>query len=116
MALPRMVNDKKLKNIQWHLQEQRQRLHENVLLRKSMLEANYAREVQVEKDEKRKEETNGGGRETRGASGGGASGVCRRTCGAYSRCACGASNAQTQNRTDQKAPQGRRRHSFHRRS
>ena len=50
MALPRMVNDKKLKNIQWHLQEQRQRLHENVLLRKSMLEANYARQVQVEKD------------------------------------------------------------------
>ena len=50
MALPRMVNDKKLKHIQWHLQEQRQRLHENVLLRKSMLEANYARQVQVEKD------------------------------------------------------------------
>ena len=50
MALPRMVNDKKLKNVQWHLQEQRQRLHENVLLRKSMLEANYARQVQVEKD------------------------------------------------------------------
>ena len=50
MALPRMVNDKKLKNIQWHLQEQRQRLHENVLLRKSLLEANYARQVQVEKD------------------------------------------------------------------
>lgn len=50
MALPRMVNDKKLKNIQWHLQEHRQRLHENVLLRKSMLEANYARQVQVEKD------------------------------------------------------------------
>ena len=45
-----MVNDKKLKGIQWHLQEQRQRLHENVLLRKSMLEANYARQVQVEKD------------------------------------------------------------------
>ena len=39
-----MVNDKKLKNIQWHLQEQRLRLHENVL------EANYARQVQVEKD------------------------------------------------------------------
>ena len=50
MALPRMVNDKKLKHIQWHLQEQRQRLHENVLLRKSMLEANYARQVQAEKD------------------------------------------------------------------
>ena len=50
MALPRMVKDKKLKHIQWHLQEQRQRLHENVLLRKSMLEANYARQVQVEKD------------------------------------------------------------------
>ena len=50
MALPRMVNDKKLKNSQWHLQEQRQRLHENVLLRKSLLEANYARQVQVEKD------------------------------------------------------------------
>ena len=50
MALPRMVNDKRLKNIQWHLQEQRQRLHENVLLRKSMLEANYARQVQAEKD------------------------------------------------------------------
>ena len=50
MALPRMVNDKKLKHIQWHLKEQRQRLHENVLLRKSMLEANYARQVQVEKD------------------------------------------------------------------
>ena len=50
MALPRMVNDKRLKSIQWHLQEQRQRLHENVLLRKSMLEANYARQVQVEKD------------------------------------------------------------------
>ena len=47
MALPRMVNDQKLKHIQWHLQEQRQRLHENVLLRKSMLEANYARQVQV---------------------------------------------------------------------
>ena len=46
-----MVNDKKLKGIQWHLQEQRQRLHENVLLRKSMLEANYARQVQVEKDD-----------------------------------------------------------------
>ena len=50
MALPRMVNDKKLKHIQWHLQEQRQRLHENFLLRKSMLEANYARQVQAEKD------------------------------------------------------------------
>ena len=48
MALPRMVNDKKLKSIQWHLQEQR--MHENVLLRKSMLEANYARQVQAEKD------------------------------------------------------------------
>ena len=45
-----MVNDKKLKNIQWHLQEQRQRLHENVLLRKSMLEANYASQVSREKD------------------------------------------------------------------
>ena len=45
-----MVNDKKLKHIQWHLQGQRQRLHENVLLRKSILEANYARQVQVEKD------------------------------------------------------------------
>ena len=50
MALPRMVNDKRLKDIRWHLQEERQRLHENVLLRKSMLEANYARQVQVEKD------------------------------------------------------------------
>ena len=50
MALPRMVNDKRLKHVQWHLQEQRQRLHENVLLRKSILEANYARQVQVEKD------------------------------------------------------------------
>jgi hypothetical protein len=51
MTLPRMVNDKKLKNIQWHLQEQRQRLHENVLLRKSMLEANYASQMQREKDD-----------------------------------------------------------------
>ena len=50
MTLPRMVNDKKLKHVQWHLQEQRQRLHENVLLRKSMLEANYGRQVQVEKN------------------------------------------------------------------
>ena len=50
MALPRKVNDTKLKNIQWHLLEQRHRLHENVLLRKSLLEANYARQVQVEKD------------------------------------------------------------------
>ena len=50
MALPRMVNDQKLKDIRWHLQEERQRLHENVLLRKSMLEANYARQVQAEKD------------------------------------------------------------------
>ena len=50
MTLPRMVNDKKLKNAQWHLQEQRQRLHENVLLRKSMLEANNAWQIQVEKD------------------------------------------------------------------
>ena len=46
-----MVNDKKLKNIQWHLQEQRQRLHENVLLRKSMLEATYASQIQREKDD-----------------------------------------------------------------
>ena len=45
-----MVNDKKLKGIQWHLQEQRQRLHENVLLRKSMLEANYASQIRVEKN------------------------------------------------------------------
>ena len=51
MTLPRMVNDKKLKSIQWHLQEQRQRLHENVLLRKSMLEANYASHIQREKDD-----------------------------------------------------------------
>ena len=51
MTLPRMVNDKKLKNVQWHLQEQRQRLHENVLLRKSMLEANYASQIQREKDD-----------------------------------------------------------------
>ena len=50
MALPRMVNDKKMKNIQWKLQEQRQRLHENVLLRKSMLEANYARQLAAEKN------------------------------------------------------------------
>ena len=50
MTLPRMVNDKRLKDVQWHLQERRQRLHENVLLRKSMLEANYARQIQVEKD------------------------------------------------------------------
>ena len=28
MTLPKMVNDKKLKNIQWHLQEQRRRLQE----------------------------------------------------------------------------------------
>ena len=51
MALPRMVNDKKMKNIQWKLQEQRQRLHENVLLRKSLLEANYARQLQNEKND-----------------------------------------------------------------
>lgn len=51
MTLPRMVNDKRLKNIQWHLQEQRQRLHENVLLRKSMLEANYAQQLRREKDD-----------------------------------------------------------------
>jgi len=51
MALPRMVNDKRLKHIQWHLQEQRQRLHENVLLRKSMLEANYASQLRREKDD-----------------------------------------------------------------
>ena len=51
MTLPRMVNDKRLKNIQWHLQEQRQRLHENVLLRKSMLEANYASQLRREKDD-----------------------------------------------------------------
>ena len=51
MTLPRMVNDKKLKNVQWHLQEQRQRLHENVLLRKSMLEASYAPQIQREKDD-----------------------------------------------------------------
>ena len=50
MALPTMVNDKRLKNVQWHLQEQRQRLHENVLLRKAMLEKNYARQIQNEKD------------------------------------------------------------------
>ena len=49
MTLPRMVNDKKLKHIQWHLQEERKRLHENVLLRKAMLEANYASQVQREK-------------------------------------------------------------------
>ena len=46
-----MVNDKKLKGIQWHLQEQRQRLHENVLLRKSMLETNYASQLRREKDD-----------------------------------------------------------------
>ena len=51
MTLPRMVNDKKLKGIQWHLQEQRQRLHENVLLRKSMLETNYASQLRREKDD-----------------------------------------------------------------
>ena len=51
MTLPKMVNDKKLKGIQWHLQEQRQRLHENVLLRKSMLEANYASQLRREKDD-----------------------------------------------------------------
>jgi len=51
MTLPRMVNDKKLKGIQWHLQEQRQRLHDNVLLRKSMLEANYASQLRREKDD-----------------------------------------------------------------
>ena len=51
MALPRMVNDKKMKNIQWKLQEERQRLHENVLLRKSMLEANYARQLAAEKND-----------------------------------------------------------------
>ena len=51
MTLPRMVNDKKLKHVQWKLQEQRQRLHENVLLRKGMLEANYARQIQREKDD-----------------------------------------------------------------
>ena len=50
MTLPRMVNDRRLKDVQWHLQERRQRLHENVLLRKSMLEANYARQIQAEKD------------------------------------------------------------------
>ncbi len=49
MTLPRMVNDKKLKHIQWHLQEERKRLHENVLLRKAMLEANYASQLQREK-------------------------------------------------------------------
>ena len=51
MVLPKMVNDKRLKNIQWKLQEQRQRLHENVLLRKSMLEANYARQLAAEKND-----------------------------------------------------------------
>ena len=51
MALPKMANDKRLKNIQWKLQEQRQRLHENVLLRKSMLEANYARQLAAEKND-----------------------------------------------------------------
>ena len=50
MTLPRTVNDKRLKHVQWHLQERRQRLHENVLLRMSMLGANYARQIQVEKD------------------------------------------------------------------
>ena len=39
-----------MRDVRWHLQQDRQRLHENVLLRKSMLEANYARQVQVEKD------------------------------------------------------------------
>jgi len=51
MTLPRMVNDKKLKHVQWHLQQERQRLHENVLLRKAILEANYASQVQQEKDD-----------------------------------------------------------------
>ena len=51
MTLPRMVNDKKLKNVQWHLREQRQRLHENVLLRKSMLEVKYASQIQRERDD-----------------------------------------------------------------
>ena len=50
MTLPKMVNDKRLKNVQWHLQEQRQRLHENALLRKAMLEKNYAKQIQNEKD------------------------------------------------------------------
>jgi len=53
MTLPRMVNDKKLKHVQWHLQQERQRLHENVLLRKAILEANYASQVQREKDDMR---------------------------------------------------------------
>ena len=51
MTLPRMVNDKRLKHIQWHLQEERKRLHENVLLRKSLLEANYASQLRREKDD-----------------------------------------------------------------
>ena len=51
MTLPRMVNDKRLKKVQWHLQEQRQRLHENVLLRKGLLEANYASQLRREKDD-----------------------------------------------------------------
>ena len=50
MALPRMVNDKKLRNSQWHLQEQKQILHEHVLLLKAMLEKNYARQIQNEND------------------------------------------------------------------
>jgi len=51
MTLPRMVNDKRLKHIQWHLQEERKRLHENVLLRKSLLEANYASQLRRERDD-----------------------------------------------------------------
>ena len=54
MTLPRMVNDKKLKHVQWHLQQERQRLHENLLnllLQKAILEANYASQVQREKDD-----------------------------------------------------------------
>ena len=50
MALPRMVNDKRLKNIQWELQEQRERLRENALLRRSMLEASCARQIQHEEN------------------------------------------------------------------
>ena len=44
-----MPNDFKVGNITHRLHEQRERLHENLLLRKRMLEATFANQMRVEK-------------------------------------------------------------------